>query len=138
MAIGLTISCACGRQEEGNSWISIEEMLSVSSQAEEKRRCEQTELRQADATRQGAISWRYKVNDWINDWLRCVGNSLGRFLNGPFVQTIGGFIVIFLVGLIVVGTMAAISGGWELVVGYIVAMLFAAMLFLGSGFYMNC
>ena len=71
------------------------------------------------------------MNDWINDWLRCVGNSLWQFLNGPFGQAIGGFIVIFLVGLIVVGTMAAISGEWELVVGYIGAMLFAAMLFFG-------
>jgi hypothetical protein len=72
--------------------------------------------------------------DVLTDWLECVGNGLRRFMNGDFGLMIGGFVVIFLVGLVVLGGIAAVSQQWEIVGIYVGGMLIVALLFFGIWF----
>jgi hypothetical protein len=87
----------------------------------------------------GIIQW---VSDLIarlgtalDAWARCVYANLRAFVNGgEFGSMILGFIGIFFVGLLVVIAIAAVTGQWELVAGYVAGMAIIALFLFGIRF----
>ncbi|HLL31348.1 MAG TPA: hypothetical protein VK403_10165 [Allosphingosinicella sp.] len=85
-----------------------------------------------------AIQWisdlLSRLRNGLINWSRCVEGNLRIFVTGDFGLMLFGFIGIFFFGLLVVSIIAAASGQWELVGGYIGGMLIFGIVFFGIWF----